>query len=117
MTLRMSISTVSWMLMGCAFLISTYGQQPSNWTEPFPPHKFSGNLYYVGSKDLASYLIATSDGHILINSSLEESVPLIRASIEKLGDAVLIAHQAPYHAYVSERESAFRAEWERQKAK
>jgi metallo-beta-lactamase class B len=53
--------------------------------EPFPPHKIAGNLYYVGSKDLASYLIATPEGHILINSSFEESVPLIRASIEKLG--------------------------------
>lgn len=53
--------------------------------EPFPPHKIAGNLYYVGSKDLASYLIATPEGHILINSSFEESVPLIQASIEKLG--------------------------------
>jgi metallo-beta-lactamase class B len=53
--------------------------------EPFPPHKIAGNLFYVGSKDLASYLITTPEGHILINSSLEESVPLIRTSIEKLG--------------------------------
>ena len=59
--------------------------QPSAWMEPFPPHKIAGNLYYVGSKDLASYLITTPEGHILINSSFEESVPLIRASIEKLG--------------------------------
>jgi metallo-beta-lactamase class B len=59
--------------------------QPSAWMEPFPPHKIAGNLYYVGSKDLASYLIVTAEGHILINSSFEESVPLIRASIEKLG--------------------------------
>lgn len=59
--------------------------QPAAWMEPFPPHKIAGNLYYVGSKDLASYLIATPEGHILINSSFEESVPLIRASIEKLG--------------------------------
>lgn len=58
---------------------------PADWTEPFPPHRIAGNLYYVGSKDLASYLVATPDGHILINSSLEESVPLIRASIERLG--------------------------------
>lgn len=60
-------------------------QQPVNWLEPFSPHKIAGNLYYVGSADLASYLITTPQGHILINSSLEESVPLIRASIEKLG--------------------------------
>ena len=58
---------------------------PSAWTEPFPPHKIAGNLHYVGSKDLASYLITGPEGHVLINSSLEESVPLIRASVEKLG--------------------------------
>lgn len=58
---------------------------PAAWMEPFPPHKIAGNLYYVGSKDLASYLITTPEGHILINSSFEDSVPLIRASIEKLG--------------------------------
>ena len=57
----------------------------ASWTEPFPPFKIAGNLYYVGSKDLASYLITTPEGHILINSSLEESVPLIREGIDKLG--------------------------------
>jgi metallo-beta-lactamase class B len=51
----------------------------------FPPHRVVGNVYYVGSKDLASYLIATPDGHILINSGFEETVPLIRASVESLG--------------------------------
>ncbi|MCX6849043.1 MAG: subclass B3 metallo-beta-lactamase [Verrucomicrobia bacterium] len=60
-------------------------QDRSSWTEPFSPHRIAGNLYYVGSRDLASYLITTSEGHVLINSSLEESVPLIRASVEKLG--------------------------------
>ncbi|WP_395719085.1 subclass B3 metallo-beta-lactamase [Prosthecobacter sp.] len=64
---------------------SVSSAQPAAWMEPFPPHKIAGNLYYVGSKDLASYLIATPEGHILINSSFEESVPLIRANIEKLG--------------------------------
>src|SRR5438309_3182331 len=53
--------------------------------EPFPAHKVVGNVYYVGSKDLASYLITTPEGHILINSGFEETVPLIRASVEALG--------------------------------
>src|SRR6266545_4030175 len=52
---------------------------------PFPAHRIAGNLYYVGSANLASFLIATPEGHILINSSLEQTVPLIRASVEKLG--------------------------------
>lgn len=55
------------------------------WTKPFPPHRIAGNLYYVGSEDLASYLIVTPQGDILINSSLEASVPLIRKSVEQLG--------------------------------
>lgn len=62
-----------------------YAQANSDWTEPFPPFKIAGNLYYVGSKGLANYLITTPEGHILINSDLEENVPLIRASVEKLG--------------------------------
>jgi metallo-beta-lactamase class B len=64
---------------------SLRAQNRPDWTEPFPPFRIAGNLYYVGSKGLANYLITTPQGHILINSDLEESVPLIRASVEKLG--------------------------------
>lgn len=60
-------------------------QSFADWTEPFPPFRIAGNLYYVGSKGLASYLVTTPQGHILINSNLVESVPQIRASIEQLG--------------------------------
>lgn len=52
---------------------------------PFPPHRIAGNLYYVGSQNMASYLIATEKGLILINSSFAETVPLIQAAVEKLG--------------------------------
>jgi metallo-beta-lactamase class B len=55
------------------------------WTEPFPAYRIAGNLYYVGSRALASFLIATPQGNILINSNLKISPPAIRASIEKLG--------------------------------
>jgi metallo-beta-lactamase class B len=58
---------------------------PADWSEPFPPHRMIGDIYYVGSRGLASYLIATPAGHILINSNLRTSVPLIRRNIEKLG--------------------------------
>jgi metallo-beta-lactamase class B len=58
---------------------------PADWSEPFPPHRMIGNIYYVGSRGLASYLITTPAGHILINSNLKTSVPLIRDNIEKLG--------------------------------
>jgi metallo-beta-lactamase class B len=53
--------------------------------QPYPAHKVAGNVYYVGSEALATYLITTPDGHILINSGFEETVPLIRASVESLG--------------------------------
>jgi metallo-beta-lactamase class B len=66
-------------------LSSSLVRGQSAWTEPFPGHRIAGNLHYVGSRDLASYLITTPEGHILINSSLEESPQLIRASIEGLG--------------------------------
>ena len=49
------------------------------------PFRIADNLYYVGSKDLASYLVVTPKGDILINSSLESSPPLIQKSVEQLG--------------------------------
>ena len=57
----------------------------NDWTEPFPAFRITGNLYYVGSKGLASYLITTPQGHILINSDTEANVPLLRTSVESLG--------------------------------
>src|ERR1043165_408858 len=52
---------------------------------PFTPHKIIGNLYYVGTRSLASFLITTPQGHILINSDYERNVPAVRQSIEALG--------------------------------
>ena len=57
----------------------------NDWTEPFPAFRIAGNLYYVGSKGLASYLVTTPEGHILINSNMEPNVPMIRTSVESLG--------------------------------
>src|SRR5215469_2412697 len=69
----------------CLLMGSAVAQADPSWTEPFPPFKIVGNVHYVGSKGLASYLITTPQGHILINSNLESSVPQIEESIEKLG--------------------------------
>jgi metallo-beta-lactamase class B len=55
------------------------------WTRPFPSFRIAGNLYYVGSEDLGSYLVATPNGLILINANLESSPALIRKSVEALG--------------------------------
>jgi len=75
----------------------------NDWLEPFPAFKIAGNLYYVGSKGLASYLVTTPEGHILINSDFEANVPMIRASMESLGfkfsdiKVLLISHAHADH--------------------
>src|SRR6185295_20080321 len=66
-------------------LAVSLGQGSPDWYEPFPGHKVVGNVYYVGSKDLATYLITTPEGHILINSGFDRTVPLIQKSVESLG--------------------------------
>jgi metallo-beta-lactamase class B len=72
-------------LASVALSDNALSQNSPDWTEPFPPFRIAGNLYYVGSKGLANYLITTPQGHILINSDLEANVPLIQASIAQLG--------------------------------
>jgi metallo-beta-lactamase class B len=75
------------MTLGVLLLLSPRlnAQTNPDWTTPIAPFRIAGNLYYVGGKDLASYLIVTPEGDILINSSLETSVPMIRSSLEQLG--------------------------------
>lgn len=67
------------------FPIALKADVSPDWTTPFPPFHIAGNLYYVGSADLASYLVVTPQGLILINSNLASSPPLIRKSVEALG--------------------------------
>jgi metallo-beta-lactamase class B len=62
-----------------------YSETNPAWTTPVAPFRIADNLYYVGSQDLASYLVVTSKGNILINANLATSPPQIRASVEKLG--------------------------------
>ena len=77
--------TFSLLILALAAANCVSAQGNPDWTEPFPPFRIADNLYYVGSKGLANFLITTSQGNILINSDLEANVPLIQASIEKLG--------------------------------
>ena len=74
---------------------------PADWTTPIAPFKISGNLYYVGSRDLAAYLVVTPAGNILINANLESSPLLLRRSVEQLGfkwadTKILLSSQAHY---------------------
>jgi metallo-beta-lactamase class B len=54
-------------------------------TTAFPPHKIAGNVYYVGTRTLSSFLITTPAGHILINSTYERNVRTIEKSVTQLG--------------------------------
>jgi metallo-beta-lactamase class B len=60
-------------------------QANPDWTTPQKPFRIADNLYYVGSRDLAAYLVTTPAGNILINANLKSSPPQIRASVESLG--------------------------------
>lgn len=73
------------LLLTFLFTCGLFAQENPDWTTPHTPFRVVGNVYYVGSKDLASYLITTPQGHILINSSLPSSVALIRKNVEALG--------------------------------
>ncbi len=72
-------------LLTFLFAGKVFAQDNPDWTTPHAPFRIVGNVYYVGSKDLASYLITTPQGHILINSNLTTSVPQIQKSVEALG--------------------------------
>ncbi|UWZ82037.1 subclass B3 metallo-beta-lactamase [Occallatibacter riparius] len=74
------------------------------WTHAFPPFRIAGNLYYVGSEELAAFLITTPQGNILVNSNLTSSPAQLRHSVEKLGfrwsdtKVLLISHAHSDHA-------------------
>jgi metallo-beta-lactamase class B len=92
MTLRAIV--LSFFLGSTALL----AQGNPDWHREFPAFRIAGNIYYVGTADLASFLIATPQGHILLNTDFKEDVPLIRKSVEQLGFAykdikvILISH-------------------------
>jgi metallo-beta-lactamase class B len=62
-----------------------FAQGNPDWHREFPAFKIAGNLYYVGTADLAVYLINTPQGNILINTDFKQDVPAIKKSIEQLG--------------------------------
>jgi metallo-beta-lactamase class B len=56
-----------------------------SWNKPVQPVHIIGNIYYVGASEVSSYLITTPKGHILLDSGLPETVPLIQSNIKQLG--------------------------------
>ena len=77
---RNLLGIVAWTLVttGAAFA-------QRDWNAPFPAHHVIDNVYFVGTQQLGTFLITTSEGHILINSDFESTVPSIQASVEALG--------------------------------
>jgi metallo-beta-lactamase class B len=71
--------------LAMAAVVVIHAQQDPGWREPFDPVKVAGNIYYVGTRGLSSFLIVTPAGGIVIDSGEAESVPFIRANVEKLG--------------------------------
>lgn len=55
------------------------------WKAPVPPRHLIGNIYYVGAIGVSSYLITTPEGHILLDTGFEDTVPLVQKSVEQLG--------------------------------
>ena len=68
-----------------AAAVPARAQNPPEWTKAFPPFRIVGNVYWVGSYDLATYLITTPQGNILINTGVGDTATQIKASIEQLG--------------------------------
>ncbi|HBY58294.1 MAG TPA: subclass B3 metallo-beta-lactamase [Solibacterales bacterium] len=89
---------VPWLMVAAAAVSAA----PPEWSRPFPPHRIAGNVYFVGTEDLACFLITDrAAGHILINSGLAASNAAIREGVEKLGFRiedirVLLTNQAHY---------------------
>jgi metallo-beta-lactamase class B len=79
--LRMTTAIV----LVCGAALTLRAQDNADWTRPFPPFRIIGNVYWVGSYDLASYLIATPQGNILINTGVGDTAQQIKKSVETLG--------------------------------
>ena len=90
----------------CLLLLAdaAHADENPDWRAPLAPFQIADNLYYVGSRDLAAYLVTTPKGNILINANLAGSPPLIRASIEKLGfrwsDTVILLNSHAHSDHV-----------------
>jgi metallo-beta-lactamase class B len=62
-----------------------YDDEARKWNQPVKPFKIIGNVYYVGAHEVSSYLITTSQGHILLDSGFQETVPQIKQNVVDLG--------------------------------
>jgi metallo-beta-lactamase class B len=95
-------TSILWLLVLCCGPVQSLAQTGRTWTREeilartvnpsreqqlaaWPPHRIIDNVYYVGTQNLGAFLVTTPGGHILINSTYEETLPLVRQSVEELG--------------------------------
>lgn len=73
-------------LLAVLFAFAPWAEaQREDWVTPFEAHRIIGPLYYVGTYDLGVFLLTSDEGHMLINTGMKDSAPLIKRSIEDLG--------------------------------
>ncbi len=70
---------------GLGIAASSSADDPPDWSTPVKPFRIAGNVYYVGTKGLAAYLIVSNQGAILLDGTTAENVPLIERNIEAVG--------------------------------
>ena len=75
-------------LLFAAFACDAVGLGNPAWTEPFAPFRVAGNIYFVGTRGVSSFLLTTPDGHILLDTGLQQTLPQVRANVENLGFAL-----------------------------
>jgi metallo-beta-lactamase class B len=83
-TILIALASFVFCSIGLGSRVQHLPSDPS-WNKPVQPFRIAGNLYYVGASDVTSYLITTSQGHILLDGGLPETAPLIERSIATLG--------------------------------
>jgi metallo-beta-lactamase class B len=72
-------------LMGVVGLALAPARAAAQAMRPVEPFHVAGNIYFVGDSDVAVFLITGSQGHILLDTGYERSLPQVESSIEKLG--------------------------------
>jgi metallo-beta-lactamase class B len=72
-------------LIAACSALTGIAQNNPDWTRSFPPFRIIGNVYWVGSYDLSTYLITTPAGHILVNTGIGDTAAQIQKSVEQLG--------------------------------
>jgi len=83
--LMMAVIAAGVLFQASLTLANQYAKTVEEWNRPVEPFRIIGNIYYVGASDVTSFLITTSEGHIVIDGGFGDTAPLIAASIQKLG--------------------------------